>query len=245
VFDPDFQFHYLRARWYNPKSGRFLQRDSLFGTATVPGSLHRYAYAQHNPLVYLDPTGHQAWYVDHPGVPCPIVGALCGPEPSWAGYEGYIGGLYGPCSPYTVCGGGPLAPEPPSISFWDVLAAGAIQFGLGSLIGIPARPYQYPPGSREAVNTLGALYGCHTCGARLPPGEDYIRDHWPPSSLIRQRVYPPGQVLLPQCPACNEIQRQAAAQYVRMRRMGVPHEELLDLFERIVTPYSRGWPYGR
>jgi RHS repeat-associated protein len=48
----------LRARWYNPKSGRFLQRDSLFGTATVPGSLHRYAYAQHNPLAYHDPSGH-------------------------------------------------------------------------------------------------------------------------------------------------------------------------------------------
>jgi RHS repeat-associated protein len=64
VFDPDFQFHYLRARWYNPKSGRFLERDSLFGTATVPGSLHRYAYAQHNPLAYHDPTGHDPWWND-------------------------------------------------------------------------------------------------------------------------------------------------------------------------------------
>ena len=61
MFDPAFQFHYLRARWYNPKSGRFLERDSLFGTATVPGSLHRYAYAHNNPLVYHDPTGHWAW----------------------------------------------------------------------------------------------------------------------------------------------------------------------------------------
>jgi hypothetical protein len=51
----------LRARWYNPKSGRFLQRDSLFGTATVPVSLHRDAYAHHNPLAYHDPTGHWAW----------------------------------------------------------------------------------------------------------------------------------------------------------------------------------------
>ncbi len=52
VFDPDFQFPYLRARWYNPKSGRFLERDSVRGALPAPGALHRYAYAQHNPLAY-------------------------------------------------------------------------------------------------------------------------------------------------------------------------------------------------
>jgi RHS repeat-associated protein len=60
VFDPAFQFHYLRARWYNPKSGRFLERDSVRG---APTALHRYASAQHNPLAYHDPTGHWAWPV--------------------------------------------------------------------------------------------------------------------------------------------------------------------------------------
>jgi RHS repeat-associated protein len=52
VFDPDFQFHYLRARGHNPKSGRFLERDSVRGALTTSTALHRYAYAPHNPLAY-------------------------------------------------------------------------------------------------------------------------------------------------------------------------------------------------
>ncbi len=63
-FDPEASLVYLHARYYAPTVYRFLQRDSLFGTATVPVSLHRYAYAHNNPLVYTDPSGHDPWWND-------------------------------------------------------------------------------------------------------------------------------------------------------------------------------------
>jgi RHS repeat-associated protein len=48
---------YLRARYYDPASGRFLGRDPLVGSAMAPLSLNRYAYVLNNPLRCLDPWG--------------------------------------------------------------------------------------------------------------------------------------------------------------------------------------------
>ena len=40
--------------------GRFLTQDSFFGDVTNVPSLHRYYYANQNPLVFVDPTGFQS-----------------------------------------------------------------------------------------------------------------------------------------------------------------------------------------
>lgn len=44
--------HYLRARYYNPVLGRFLQEDVYRGDG-----LNLYAYCENNPVTYYDPTG--------------------------------------------------------------------------------------------------------------------------------------------------------------------------------------------
>lgn len=49
---------YLRARYYNPETGRFLTEDSYTGQLSSPGSLNLYTYVQNNPLGYTDPSGH-------------------------------------------------------------------------------------------------------------------------------------------------------------------------------------------
>jgi RHS repeat-associated protein len=49
---------YLRARMYDPQSGRFLQRDTVFQGAPGPQGLHRYAYAGNSPTNSTDPSGH-------------------------------------------------------------------------------------------------------------------------------------------------------------------------------------------
>ncbi len=49
--------YYLRARYYNAQTGRFLSRDPFPGLATLPGTLHPYAYALNNPARYTDPSG--------------------------------------------------------------------------------------------------------------------------------------------------------------------------------------------
>jgi RHS repeat-associated protein len=49
---------YLRARMYDPASGRFMQRDTHPGGTGDPGSQHRYAYVANNPVNATDPSGH-------------------------------------------------------------------------------------------------------------------------------------------------------------------------------------------
>ena len=45
--------YYLRARYYNPMIGRFMQEDTYRGDG-----LNLYAYCQNNPVAYYDPSGY-------------------------------------------------------------------------------------------------------------------------------------------------------------------------------------------
>ncbi|WP_158301673.1 RHS repeat-associated core domain-containing protein [Paenibacillus mesophilus] len=57
-FDAEVGLYYLRARYYNPYTGRFISEDSYWGEDANPLSLNRYTYAHNNPLMFVDPTGH-------------------------------------------------------------------------------------------------------------------------------------------------------------------------------------------
>jgi RHS repeat-associated protein len=48
---------YLRARYYDNATGRFLSQDPLAGTANAPQSLNRYPYVRNNPVNLVDPYG--------------------------------------------------------------------------------------------------------------------------------------------------------------------------------------------
>ena len=56
-FDTDSQNYYLRARWYNPLSGRFNRMDPYAGNNQDPQSLHKYLYCHANPINNIDPSG--------------------------------------------------------------------------------------------------------------------------------------------------------------------------------------------
>ncbi|HEX5572881.1 MAG TPA: RHS repeat-associated core domain-containing protein, partial [Ktedonobacterales bacterium] len=47
----------LRARSYDPTTGRFLSRDPATSTTTDPLQLDRYVYAAGNPIMQRDPSG--------------------------------------------------------------------------------------------------------------------------------------------------------------------------------------------
>jgi len=59
-YDKETATVYLRARYYNPTTGRFISRDSYLGRRSDPLSLNLYTYCRNNPLRYIDPSGHDA-----------------------------------------------------------------------------------------------------------------------------------------------------------------------------------------
>ncbi|MCP4133710.1 MAG: PASTA domain-containing protein, partial [bacterium] len=59
-YDPHAGLYNLRARYYNPANGRFLNRDTWSGREYEPVTLHKYLYGNANPVSYTDPSGHMS-----------------------------------------------------------------------------------------------------------------------------------------------------------------------------------------
>src|SRR5208282_3074723 len=57
-FDPALGLYYNRARYLNTATGRFWSMDTYEGDSHSPASLHKYLYANGNPVDGLDPSGH-------------------------------------------------------------------------------------------------------------------------------------------------------------------------------------------
>ncbi len=71
--DATLGYTYLRARYYDQTTGRFLSKDPFPGLLTNPASQHYYTYVQNNPVNLTDPSGEIA--------PLVVVAAL------WMAYE--------------------------------------------------------------------------------------------------------------------------------------------------------------
>ena len=56
--DANTGLYYLRARYMNPANGLFISMDSYQGNIYEPVTLHKYLYANSNPVKYTDPTGY-------------------------------------------------------------------------------------------------------------------------------------------------------------------------------------------
>ena len=50
--------YYLRARYMDPATGTFTTMDTYGGSLSDPMSLHKYLFANSNPIKYCDPSGH-------------------------------------------------------------------------------------------------------------------------------------------------------------------------------------------
>ncbi|WP_137940441.1 RHS repeat-associated core domain-containing protein, partial [Chitinivorax sp. B] len=58
-WDTNLGWIYLRARYLDPVTGRFVSVDPFNGYDTKPSSLHDYLYADNDPVVNLDPSGRE------------------------------------------------------------------------------------------------------------------------------------------------------------------------------------------
>ncbi len=56
-YDPNAGFYYLRARYYDQATGRFLTVDPWAGLERTPESFHKYTYCYNNPSNLIDPSG--------------------------------------------------------------------------------------------------------------------------------------------------------------------------------------------
>jgi RHS repeat-associated protein len=60
-YDEATGLYYLFTRYYAPKVGRFISRDTIQGAPKASETLNVYAYAHNNPMLYVDPDGR--WVV--------------------------------------------------------------------------------------------------------------------------------------------------------------------------------------
>jgi RHS repeat-associated protein/uncharacterized repeat protein (TIGR01451 family) len=94
AWDAEVELLYLRARYYQPETGRFITMDPWAGNVWMPGTLNRYVYVTNSPVNNVDPGGLNGG--GGPGGVCPECKELLHPyEPS---------GVAGP-------GKGPLFPD--------------------------------------------------------------------------------------------------------------------------------------
>ncbi|MFB0533650.1 MAG: RHS repeat-associated core domain-containing protein, partial [Anaerolineae bacterium] len=119
---------YLRARWYDPATGRFLTRDPFPGLAMLPTTQHPYVYVGNNPVNLVDPSGNIA----------PILLAI--------GVGAAIGGVGGGVGYALAHPGGRPEDYLRSRDFWRAAGvgaasgavAGAVGFAVGGLVaGLP------------------------------------------------------------------------------------------------------------
>jgi RHS repeat-associated protein len=60
-YESEFGLYFYNARWYDSSLGRFAQADSIIPEQSQGiQAWDRYAYANNNPVLYDDPTGHKA-----------------------------------------------------------------------------------------------------------------------------------------------------------------------------------------
>ena len=60
MYDSQTGLIYLRARYYTPSNGRFINKDVFTGYVHEPATLHKYNYSNGNPTNFVDPTGYSA-----------------------------------------------------------------------------------------------------------------------------------------------------------------------------------------
>lgn len=66
--------YYLRARYMDPATGTFTSMDTYGGSLTDPMSLHKYLFANSNPVAYCDPSGH--FSMTEQVLTCGLIGEL-------------------------------------------------------------------------------------------------------------------------------------------------------------------------
>jgi len=119
----DLGLYYNRARYLNTDSGRFWNQDSYEGASSDPSSLHKYLYANANPIMRFDPTGRSS--LMDMAITVGIVGTL----------GGIVGATIGGID--STLSGGSFADGAINGAKWGAgLSVASLVPGLGLVIGV-------------------------------------------------------------------------------------------------------------
>jgi len=158
--------YYLRARYMNPSTGTFISMDEYAGSVFEPVSLHKYLYANANPVTYCDPTG----YFSMPeclavvGIKNVLNSMACG-----ACMGAMIGGMYSML--ITVLRGGTSAEI--QQAFLDGMANGFISGAMFGGLGAFASVYWQAELMRSMCMFMGGYYAVQAAMLDFANG-DYL-----------------------------------------------------------------------
>jgi len=89
-WDSDLGLYYLRARYYSANVGRFWTMDSFDGNQSDPLALHKYLYAQGNPVNNTDQSGHETLTSVMASVEIRLLVAVAAVSVTAVNYEKYV-----------------------------------------------------------------------------------------------------------------------------------------------------------
>ncbi len=133
-FDAKIGQQYLRARYYDPATGRFNRLDPFFGNFSDPQSLHNYLYCHDDPIQGVDPTGK--FFGATVGIAIGL-GAVIGAgfgyyHDGWRG--ALVGAFAGGAAGAAVALASPALASLFGTSFWGGVGFGATTGGLGGAV---------------------------------------------------------------------------------------------------------------
>jgi len=179
----------MRARWYDPDSGRFLTRDPLSGEPANPQTLNRFGYAAANPMLRLDPTDLAA--SEDEGRACETEQG-CASAPSAGGNWAYAvadgfrdldsDDPVRKASAYAIVVASPVAVGAVAIAVGPAVAAGATSIAGG----VGARGQQTLAATQEFLGTEGPVFGR---GGGILNSSDFLRIGWGWKQSIGMEVF--------------------------------------------------------
>jgi RHS repeat-associated protein len=191
---------HFRARYYDPKLGRFISRDPL----GVWGDRSQLGNAQsafgNNPVNVTDPTG-LGWWDDINATYHIVKGVVTGdPNEVLMGAAKLAGIKNIPSAPEVRMGGGATKPPRGTEPTKEELMRPGPYAGKGTKVEpVEGRGRSFTAEQRRSVNAEGDKLGCHTCGKETSGRKsgNWTPDHQPPTT---------GDTAYPHCERCSAKQ---------------------------------------
>ncbi len=148
------------VRWYDPYTGRFLQKDPWLGSVYAPLTLNAYAYCLNDPVNAVDPTGKIVWKI---AIAVAVVALLSGCGGRKKDRENSTG------KDFRDTAADYLEAAEPGLSSWGDYRSPGLGSAGSYVIGVSLAAKQYQDVSEQAYRAVDPLW-------RPLPGNEGLAD---------------------------------------------------------------------